>query len=300
MADVVVRLLSGVVVDAGSGALAVDVDGSRPPVWWPAGYIPQVADRVKVLLVDGAAVVLGPVIAGQRPLTGTVSGAPSSGTVPVTTAGGVVPCRYVGTAPAIGALVRLDWQSTTPWVWPSAAATVPTPDPVDPGAPPPPPSATSGTLTVAAADSGTWSSRGVWDSYYATHLTQGSYGGRSYAGAWFYGAAPRQAAGRTVTATRVRVGARRRMGSYNAALPLNLYLHTSPSRPGGDVTRVAGPHTVLLVPGAGPQWVDVPASWGQTLVDSGGGLGIAGGEYGGIDGVGSDAASGQVQIDWRA
>ena len=146
-----VRLAAGLVVLVGS-VLAVNIDGGLPPVVWPAGYIPTAGDTVRVLMVDGSAMVVGPVIAGQRPLTGTVSGSASSGTVPVTTTAGVLACRYTGTAPAIGVLVRLDWQSTTPWVWPSTAATIPDPDPgtgPDPG-PAPPPVSGSGTLTVAA------------------------------------------------------------------------------------------------------------------------------------------------------
>ncbi len=299
----VVRLKVGVVVTAEGGGLAVNVDGGMPPVWWPAGYIPQPGDAVGVLLVNGMGVVHSPVIRGQRPLTGTVEGAPSSGTVPVGTAAGTLACRYVGDPPDIGELVRLDWQSTTPWVWPSTAAALPlpgAPNPAVPGGPSAPPTATGGTLPVTALDSGTWSSRGAWDSYYGTHLTQGAYGGRSYSGAWFYGAAPQQIAGRTVAGLRIRVGARRHMGSYNAPLALQLFLHSAPTRPGGDVARVAGPHVVTLAPGAGAGWVDLPAEWGQALADNGGGIGIAGGTYGGVTGIGEDPASGQLQIDWRA
>lgn len=300
-----VDLKAGVVVPhpVQASALAVNLDGGHPPVWWPAGYIPQLGDPVRVLLVNGTAVVLGPVIAGQRPLTGTVEGSPTSGTVPVSTSAGTLACRYVGTPPAIGALVRLDWGSTTPWVWPSTAATVPSLLPGgDPGTgPAPPPASSAGTLSVTALDSGTRSSAGggVWDPYYGTHLTQGSYGGRSYSGAWFYGAGPQQVAGRTVAGLRIRLGARRRIGSHNAALELHLWLHTSPSRPGGDVSRIAGPHGVVLAPGAGPDWHGLPADWGQHLANNGGGIAIAGSTYGGITGVGEDPASGQLQLDWR-
>lgn len=294
----VVRLLPGVVVAAGSG-YAVNVDGSTPPASWPAGYIPTVSDAVKVLVVDGAAHVLGPVIEGQRPGEGTISGAPSSGVVPVDTVAGTVQARYAGSAPAIGSLVFLDWQMTTPRILPGVAAVVPPPPaPVDPDAPPPPPTVDSGTLDVTASDSATWSSRGVWDGYYGTSLVQGSYGGRSYSGAWFYGDAPSQIVGRTVAGARVRLGGRLHMGSYNAPLALNLWLHTSRSRPGGDVSRISGPHVVTLTPGAGAQWVEIPAGWGQEIVNTGGGLSVAGGTYGGVHGVGDDPASGQIQLDW--
>lgn len=302
MADVipVVRLRPGVVVRDGAG-YAVNIDGAAPPASWPAGYIPSIGDAVKVLVVDGAAHVLGPVITGQRPGSGTISGAASEGTVPVDTVAGTLAARYTGDPPPIGALVFLDWQMTTARIMAGEASVIPEPDaPAEPGGPPPPPPTGAGIHMVTALDSGTWSSRGAWDSHYGTDLTQGSYSGRSYSGAWFYGAGPQQIAGRTVTRLQVRLGARRRMGSYNAPLALQLWLHNSTARPGGDVARVAGPTVVTLAPGAGAQWVDVPASWGQTLADTGGGISVAGGSYGGLVGIGEDPASGQLQMDWTA
>jgi hypothetical protein len=286
-------------VVAVGAALAVNVNGANPPVWWPAGYIPTVGDAVKVLMVDGTAVVHSPVITTQRPLTGTVSGTAANGTVAVVTTAGTLQCRYVGTAPASGALVRLDWQATTPWVWPSAAATTPDVPTDGGGGPTAPPTTETGTLSVVAQDSGTWSGRGVWDSYYATHLTQGTYNSVAYSGAWFYGGAPAQIAGRRIGGFRLRLGSRRRMGNYNAALTLQVYRTTNNTRPGGDTTRVEGPATFSLAPGAGAQWVTLPAAWGQSIVDGGGGLAIAGGSYGGVTGVGEDAASGQLQFDWQ-
>lgn len=298
----VVRLKAGVVVTLdGVPGFAVNVDGSLPPVAWPAGYIPTAGDAVRVFMVDGAAVVWGPVItAGLRPLTGTVQGAATSGTVPVTTDAGVLACRYVGTAPAIGALVRLDWQSTSPWIWPSSAATVPPPDPGTGGgsAPPPPPTTTSGTLTITATDSGSWQVGGSWG-WAGNRVIQSAYAGsRENRGAWFYANGAAQLAGATITAARLRLGARLRVGSYNDAQPLHLYRHTNASRPGGDVTRVAGPHDITLAPNAGPQWVDIPVAWGQDLI-TGGGIAVTGSPYVGITGVDADPASGQLQLDWR-
>ncbi|MEV7962418.1 hypothetical protein [Oerskovia paurometabola] len=297
----VVRLRAGVVVTLdGMPGYAVNIDGATPPVAWPAGYIPTVGDAVQVLIVDGTAAVLGPVVGdGLRPLTGTVAGTASAGTVPVTTTTGPLRCRYVGTAPAIGALVRLDWQSTSPWIWPSAAATVPAPLP-DPGGstPPPPPASTSGTLTITATDSGSWQVGGTW-AYQGTDVVQWRYGSaRENRGAWFYGNGAAQLSGATITGARLRLGSRQRIGDYNAPQVLHLHRHTNASRPGGDVNRVTGPHDVTLPPNAGPRWVDLPTAWGQALV-SGGGIAVAGSPYVGITGVGSDPASGQLQLDWR-
>ncbi|MFF2621307.1 hypothetical protein [Oerskovia jenensis] len=297
----VVRLRAGVVVTLeGFPGHAVNIDGSTPPVAWPAGYIPTVGDPVRVLMVDGEAVVLGPVIRdGLRPLTGTVQGAATSGTVPVTTTAGLLQCRYVGTAPSIGSLVRLDWQSTAPWIWPSAAATIPAPPPGGGGGvPEPPPVSSSGTLTVTAIDSGSWQVGGSW-AWAGTDVYQWRFGSaRENRGAWFYGAAASQLAGATITGARIRLGARLRIGSYNAAQVLHLYRHTNPARPDGDVNRAAGPHDITLGPNAGAHWVTIPTEWGQALI-AGGGVAVAGSPYVGIAGVGSDPASGQLQLDWR-
>lgn len=296
-----VRLKAGVVVTVdGQSGFAVNVDGALPPVTWPAGYIPAVGDPVRVLMVDGDAVVLGPVIRdGLRPLTGTVQGAATSGTVPVTTTAGLLQCRYVGTAPSIGALVRLDWQSTAPWIWPSAAATIPPPVPGGGGATPePPPTSTSGTLTVTAIDSGSWQVGGTW-AWAGTDVYQYRYGSsRENRGAWFYGNGAAQLAGATITGARIRLGARLRIGNYNGSAVLHLHRHTNGARPGADVTRVAGPHDITVGPNAGPGWVDIPTAWGQDLI-TGGGIAVAGSPYVGIAGVGSDPASGQLQLDWR-
>ena len=280
--------------------LVVNVGGSFPPVWWPAGYIPTDGDAVKVLLVDGVAVVHSPVVTTQRPLTGTVAGTPLAGLVPVTTVVGVLQCRYTGSAPASGVLVRLDWQATTPWVWPSAAST-----PLPPtgggggGNPDPPPVSGSGTLSVTAIDSGTYNTRYAnWTGQNGLDLTQGTYSGTAYTGAWFYGNAPSQIAGASVAAARLRLGARRHMGNYNAPLDLTLWVTGNPTKPAGDTTRIAGPYVLTIPPGAGAGWYEIPQSFAAGIIP-GGGLAIAQGGYGGVVGIGADPASGQLEIDWR-
>lgn len=294
--------MPGVVVAAEGGGFAVNVQGGVPPAKWPAGYIPTLGDPVDVLMVDGSARVLGPVIAGPRPSRGVVADAPSSGTVLLDTDAGQVRAQYAGTAPVIGTVVFLDWQATTARLFsPEAAAVVPAAGPTPgPAVPPPPPVSSSGTLSVAALDSASFNTRyGTWSSFYGTQVIQGSYGGGGQIrGAWFYGDAPAQVRGRTVVGLQIRLGARRRMGDYNSPLTLNLYLHTARTRPGGDVTRTLGPAAVVLAPSAGAQWVDLPAAWGQALADSGGGIGVAGGSYGGVNGIGDDPASGQLALDW--
>src|SRR3954462_14381806 len=96
--------------------LGGNVNGPNPPVWWAAGYIPAAGDAVKVLMVDGTALVHGPVITDARPLTG-VAGTAAGGLVPITVGSSVYQARYTGAAPVVGSLVRLDWQGTQPWAW---------------------------------------------------------------------------------------------------------------------------------------------------------------------------------------
>lgn len=293
-----VRQVTGVVVPVGSD-LRVNVNGAVLSLPWPAGYIPTIGDLVSVDIVDGRGRVTGPVIRGTtRPLMGT-AGTAAGGLVPVTTAAGVISARYMGDAPVPGSLVRLDWQSTQAFVLAGAVAALDSESPAG-GATPPsgPPSTGSGKLPVPALASGTWSSAGVWDSYYGTNVTQGAWGGRSYTGAWFYGTRPAQLRGRPLTRAQIRLGARVRQGNYNAALTLNLYRHTSNTRPSGDVSRASGPFAIVLPVNAPAGWHDIPVAEAQVVVDSGGGFGVAGGGYGGVLGVADDPASGQLALSW--
>lgn len=286
------------------GALSVNVNGMTVPAPWPAAYSPAAGDAVTVIFADGTARILGPTSTGPRPLTGTVNAAASGGKIPILAGGSIYQCRYVGTAPATGALVRLSWDAVEPWIWPSAAAVVPPPlAPVVPPAPPPPPDTgpSVGTLALPAVASSTWRSDSGWGRW-GTNLRQFRYGSEAEShGAWFYGATARQLAGRTITGARIYLPVRDRVGSYNAALAARLHRHTSDSQPGGDVSRVAGPESRTLAPiGNGPTgWVGLPEAWGQALVDSGGGIGISGSPYLGLVGVSDDAQSGLIHLDWR-
>lgn len=295
------RTLPGLVVTDPVRGLAVNVQGGMPPVKWPAGYVPTAGDAVDVLILDGIARVLGPAVTGPRAARGTVADAPSGGTVLLDTVFGQVRAQYVGTAPSIGASVFLDWQATTPRLLSSeSAAAVTPPSGPAPRPPDPAPAQSSGTLTITALDSGTWNvNYSAWSSFHGTNVVQGTWAGQTYRGAWFYGSAAAQLKGATITAARLRLGYRRRLGNYNSAASIDVWRHTAASRPGGDVSRVTGPHTVAVAVNAPAQWVAIPASFGQALVNSGGGLSLAGGTYVGITGVGEDPASGQIQLDWQ-
>lgn len=296
-----VRTVPGQVVSDGAGGLAVNVNGATPAATWPATYIPQVGDAVRVIVLDGRALVLGPITSEPRPATGTIDDVPVDGLVPVSTSLGIVQARYVGSDPTPGDLVRLDWQSTQPWVWPGVVAPVPEElDYTQPDAPAAPPAVpSSGTLTLTALDSGTWNAAySAWSSFHGTNVVQGTWSSQAYRGAWFYGSQAQAIAGKTITAARIRLGARLRIGSYNSGLSLQVYHHASGTRPSGDVARDSGPVSIALGVNEPAGWFLLDTTLAALLVSAGGGIGIAGGSYGGVAGIGTDPASGQIQLDW--
>jgi hypothetical protein len=295
---------AGVVVTVGTG-LGVNIDGAvYASPWWPASYVPAVGDPVRVLLCAGEASILGPTIPGTRAATGTVAGVASAGLIPVTIGSATVQCRYVGTAPSTGNLVLLSWQSTTPWVIATAASYTPPTVAVPPTGPSAPPPTGSGTLTVPAIDSGSYRSNDGWGTGSSRPLpldavAQGTYSGSNpYSGAFFYGGQAGQLSGATISAVRLRLGARLHIGSYNAALTAHVYIHNSQTRPGGDVSRVLGPYDFTLVPNFAGDWVGTLPSAAYPTLQAGGGISLSGPPYMAVAGVGADPASGQLAFDW--
>ena len=293
MADLGVSVRPGVVVTVGT-SLGVNVDGATYSApWWPATYVPAAGDPVRVLLCAGEASVLGPTIPGQRAATGTVAGSAVSGLLPVTAGGATIQCRYLGTPPTTGTLVLLSWESTTPWVIGSAAAYTPPTSTTAPTAPSAPPVSKSGTLTLSAVDAGTYTL-----SWSKPEIDQDTYAGYPHHGAWFYGSAPGQLAGATITGVSLRLGARLRIGSYNAGVTLGVYRVTQGAKSGAP-TYVDGPTAVAIGVNAPAQWVSLPTSVGQNLVNAGsGGIGINGTGYAGLQGLNLDPASGQLALSW--
>lgn len=315
MADAPVTMVVGTLVAVDDGPPRVAVSGTVIEATWVGPYIGAVGDSVLVLMQSGRAYVPGHLHTAPRPLTGTVTavGALTSddaspdamdGYLVVETPTGVVRCRYVGEAPTVGTVVRLAWDASTPWVWPagSAAEVTPPTDPDVPATPPPPPAppvVTRGTLEVRAIESSTWGSASGWRRY-GDSVRQWRWASEADSrGAWFYGTAPSQLRGKTVTAARIYLPGRERVGSYNAALSAHLYRHPHTTRPAGDVTRAAGPHDVTTRPiGAATGWVSIPAAWGKAIVDGGGGVAIYGAPYLGLAGISTDPRSGMLSLDW--
>lgn len=282
-----------VVIDE-SGNLAVNVKGGLPDVSWLGSYTPWEGDNVRVLQVDGTAVVLGPVRATPPPHFGAVSVAAENGVIQVLGDDEVIyPCRYSSPEPAVGSRVALLWQGSQAYVLPGELASVPT-DPLAPlpPAPPPPPASTSGVLAAPALWAGSWRSFGRWE---PGEVRQGSYGSNpSNRGAWFYGGQVGQLAGRLFNSIRIYVGPRVRLGSFNASAIAHFYV-TSGNSP-HEWAPAAGPHDVAIPAGWGGGWIDLPPTWGTALI-AGGGIGIQGNPYLGFSG---GAPSGQLEINWRA
>ena len=106
-------------------------------------------------------------------------------------------------------------------------------------------------------------------------------------------------AGKTITRIRFLLGPRRPVGNNNQPATVHVYAHTSPNKPGGDVSRVAGPHDIVAQPGQGLTEYDLPLSFAAAL-QGGGGIAITGDPYAGFTGVNGHPESGLLILDWRA
>jgi len=287
------------------------VGGLPQTASWPSGVYAAPGEALfiaQVIKPDAPAqcIVVGRA-GGDGPREATVTTVPG-GSDTITVTAGTTP--YTATfltsyTPAVGDRVRLLWQGRDVTVIGKVGVT-PAPVSQQGGTLTVPPSAAStGTFNAPALDSATYWSGGGWDSIrpYGGIVGQGTVYGTSnvITGAWFYGNTMAELAGATINRVRFRVPQRRSVGDYNSPLALHLYAHTSPTRPGGDVSRVAGPTNWTVPagwnPGPGDGWIDLPTSYASTLI-SGGGISISGDPYLSFVGKPSDPASGQLRIDW--
>jgi len=288
----------------------VKIGGLPTQATWPSGVYAAPGESVLIAqLVKSDAptqnVVLGRVgIDGPREATvTTVPG--GSDTIIVTANSVAFTATFLAAyTPAVGDRVRLLWQgrdvTCVGKVGVTPATTV-----AEGGTQPPPPTKSSGTFSAPAIDSATYWSGGGWDSIRPGGgiVGQGTVYGTSnvITGAFFYGNTMAELAGANITRVRLRVPQRRTVGDYNSALTLHLYAHTSPGRPGGDVTRVSGPTDITIPagwnPAPGEGFIDLPTTIAPTLI-AGGGISISGDPYMSFVGKPSDSASGQLRIDW--
>lgn len=288
----------------------VKVGGLPQPAAWPSGVYAAQGEPVLIAQLvkpDAPAqyVVLGRVGA-DGPREATVTTVPGgSDTITVTADSVDYTATFLASyTPVVGDRVRMLWQGRDGTVVGKVGVSPSTGGFIEPTAPPPPP-ATFGVFPAPAIDSATYWGPGGWDSIrpYGGVVSQGTVYGTSnvVTGAWFYGNMMAELAGATINRVRFRVPQRRSVGSFNDALLLHIYAHTSPGRPGGDVTRVSGPTDVSIPagwnPGPGDGFIDLPTSIAPTLI-AGGGISISGDPYLSFVGKPADSASGQLLIDW--
>jgi hypothetical protein len=295
----------------------IDDNGSYLPADWLDPIQPVQAGPIAYLLVtDGygqsSALVLGGITKQPRPGTGTVQDITAGGTATTITVladdnNTYVTSRFIGSY-NLGDPVLLDWTAGVPTVLGKIAEMTITPD----AAITQPAATKTGTATLTATASDTWSVNG-WGTWAGStngreKVYSGTQSGYTVTGSWFYGPWGTSLAGLTIREARFRVPARLSGVGTSGAVTINLYAHTSQSRPGGDVTRTEGPFAVTLPPGYDPGrdvlnpalppgWVVLPSSF-HAVLQSGGGVSIAGGGYVGLNGRLDDGASGQIDIDW--
>lgn len=282
----------------------VTVQGSRIGVLWADGLCVTKGDSVLLAFMQEAqdqttVVALCKVNSAPRPCTGVVKKfSADTSIVTLKTTSGDIEAIFAGGVPSQGTSVVILWGGQRPVAFATREMPSVKRDAV-PQISSPPGGPTTGTLNVAAAWSGSWDiGRRTWDSA-VTNPSQGfwaSYG--PFMGAWFYGNAFAALAGTRVTGCRIRLGARQRQGEHGSPVDFLIQRHGDAWRAGppslsGDVA------TITVGPNALAQWHELPVSIGQALATSGGGIALVGPDYAGVDGVSVDAASGQIQIDWR-
>lgn len=290
------------------GVLQVNVSGNVLPARWADPLVVVEGDPVLVELSSsragqGVAFVRCRLTDKPRPGQATVLTVPaSSPTITVTGSdGNVYTATFVASyTPTVGDPVILSWNAAVPSVVgkiTTTAAPLPPPPPVTA----PPSAAQTGSTPYPASDSDTYWPAGGWGSWAGggSHVHQGNYGSGQLYGAWFYAGSTAQLAGKTITGIHFTLGARRPVGASSSPVTLHLYAHSSPNKPGGDVSRVAGPFDITVQPGQQLTTYDLPLSFAPAL-QGGGGIAIAGDPYAGIAGVRVQPESGLLKMDWSA
>ena len=162
----------------------------------------------------------------------------------------------------------------------------------------------SGETTLVAAATDTWGVGG-WGRWATSQnggedVYSGTQSGFTVTGSWFYGPPRPELAGKTITRVQFKVPARLPgVGAYNSPVTVHLYAHTSQARPGGDVTRVVGPHDVGLAAASLGGVIDLPLSFAPVLA-AGGGISIAGEPYVGFQSRLDDPQAGKIIMNWSS
>lgn len=174
--------------------------------------------------------------------------------------------------------------------------TLPVPKPLPPTPTPMPPQPVTGVSAFPAVYAGSYRNGG-WRTDQST-VTQGTFGtyGTNH-GAWIYGVAPGATLyGASITKCEIRVS--RRSGGVYSTQQVHFYRHGSSGRPDNAPALLEGPSDEGLDIGES-EWVELPASWGQSIVDGGGGIAIDGEPYVNLIGRDADSQSGLLRLTWR-
>lgn len=302
-----VRTYQGIITyNRTTGLLEVNVMGNVIQAQWSDPLTLAEGDTVLVQFGIGrtqatnTATVVGRVASRARPARAEVTVVPpSSSTISVEGTDGVTyTATYITSyTPVVGDEVTLSWASTTPTVIGKIAAAAAAPAPAAP-VPPPPSAPTHGTSVYWATDSNTYWGPGGWGSWAGGRgrVYQGNYGAGEVYGAYFYNGAPAQMAGRTIGQVRLALGNRIAAGSYNSPVTVHIYATSNATRPGGNITTVAGPVNVTAWPGQGLTEYDITALAGN--LQAGGGIAILGNPYAGFIGIPEQPDSGRLTFDW--
>ena len=292
-----------------TGAVTVNLGGYN----WPATRIVDtplsVGDNVLLLREGRALTILGPIAPTARPVTGTVASVPSnSWTLLVTTSIGTISAYYPSSygSPAAGDQVLLIWQGSVAIAVKQGSNGTPGPLPVNPppSTPLPPPTApNTGTQVFQAVASGTYSSNNGWQAGSGGHVIAGPDTVANlldiYSGAWFLGRRiPNTLHGATVEQAWIYLG--RDSGGSDSPQTVHLYRVNDVRRPAGALDFTATTVDVVLEFGQ-RGWFELPASFAQELVDSGGSVGVQApsGPYVVLWGLAQSGMAGAIKIAWR-
>lgn len=265
------------------------------------GYLPLPDDPV-VVLRHGSRITVLSAIVPPYPPRGTVQALPDVSTdlVNVTVAGfGNVRLPFMGNyTPAVSDLVQILWRGTLQSgliLGEVGDADVVLPPSSPPTAPPSGPS--SGTTTFTATGVGTY--RSGWRNDDNGDVIQGTAPGYPGAneGAWFYSGHIRGTlGGATVTGAEIWLG--RGEGGVFASQTANLQRVAHDTRPGGAMTFTGSVTGVGLAVGQSG-WLAIPTALAQSLVDSGGSIGVKGSPYMRLHGLSRSGSAGALRISWR-
>jgi hypothetical protein len=255
---------------------------------------------------QATALVIGGYTDQPRPSTGTVLTVGVTEVVFTGEDGTVYSTdRFIGTY-GPGDLVFFAWAAGKPVI----IGEVPSITVVHPAAEPVPPGTVTGETVLIATASDTFGVGG-WGRWATSQPAQGgedvysgTLGTYTVTGAWFYGAPKPELSGKTVNRIRFNVPPRLpAVGGYSSPVTIHLYIHTSQSRPAGDVTRIAGPFDIVVNPGSAGGLVDIPG-WlipdAAAALAAGGGFSIAGNPYVGFASRLENPENGKAILNWSS